>query len=92
LEASSTPLRYQPKIELVVGRQQAVAVVFDDLQFGQPAAERQKTNAGQTAHDEGAAVKYPLPFIDLIEEDRGLVHRNRTSASSNRSIRRFANG
>jgi hypothetical protein len=37
-------------------------------------------------------VEHPLALVDLVEEDGGLGHRKRTSASSNRSIKPRAKG
>src|SRR6185437_8192697 len=53
--------------------------------------QRQHADAGDGAHQEGAAVEDALPLVDLVEVDL-RVHRNRTSASSYRSIRRCAKG
>ena len=85
--------RDQAVIELVAGRQLAIAAGLDELKLHQAPAERQDAHAGHAAHHQGAPVEGALALIDLVEEDRRLdAHRNRVSASSNRSIRRWENG
>ena len=83
---------HQAEIVLVGGRERRVAAVFEDLQLGQPRAQRRQPQRGQAAHDEGAPVEDALALIDFAEEEGRFGHLKRTSASSNRSISVWANG
>ncbi len=86
--------RGQAEVELVGGREVLVTAALEQLQLHQPTDEGQKAHPRQPADQEGAPVELALPLVHLLEEDGRFVqvHRKRTSASSNRSISRWAKG
>ena len=84
--------RNQTEVELAGGGEGGVFLGLDDLQLAEARGQAQYAQPGQTAQHEGAPQEGALPLIDVRKEDRGFAHRNRTSPSSNRWIRRSASG
>ena len=82
IEDDAARRRGEQELELVVFREHLVAACLDQLELGEPSAERHKAHAGETAEEEGSAVEPRLTLVDVVEIDGGLDHRKRTSARS----------
>ncbi len=85
--------RHLAEVELVARRQGGELFRLEELQM------RQASDQGQPAHDRrpaqqhGAPQEGALPLVHVGKEDmRFAAHRNRTSASSKRSINQSASG
>ena len=89
----ATRRRHQTEVELVGGGEGGVFLRLDDLQLAEARRQAQHAQTGQAAQHQGTSQEGALPLVDVRKEDRGFAaHRNRTSPSSNRWIRRSASG
>jgi hypothetical protein len=79
--------RGQAEVELVLDGELLEPLGLDELQIGQPRAERRQTQSRHAAQQDLPPMEQALAFVDIGKEDRRLAHRNLTSASSKRSIR-----
>ena len=82
VEDQAARRRGEQELELVVLREHLVAVRLDQLQLGQPSAQRHQAGAGETAEQERPSMEAPLTLVDVVEIDGGPDHRKRTSARS----------